>query len=176
MYNNQIPFVIGSIDTVYLGTEARKRYWSTCVLPTYGPQFVIEGIGFEMGFWDQYSVCQTLADISASMVCYQKHGDTLVLDPIAECGTPAHNPLVGIEDEMSHSLEVRWEAGRSTLFFVQMPNDRAFQWQVVDARGGLIRRGEGLPEQIALPELAQGMYLFWANDGRSQKAYRFLKL
>lgn len=175
MDNNQVPFVIDSIDTVYIGTEPRRRYWPDCSQGPWDAQYVVEGIGYILTVWDQYWFCQTFFDNSSTIVCYQRHDDTLTLDSNFVCGTPDHNPLVSVVDADLAALALRWDAAGYTLQVIgaDLPSD--LQWQVVDMRGAVLRRGNELVDQIALPGLAAGIYLFVAATDGQQFVRRFVQ-
>jgi hypothetical protein len=174
MNDHQDSCVVGSMDTVYIGNSARKRYWCVCDSMSTQNDFVIEGVGTNDGFDNFYALCYETLDGYDAFICVTWGINTLVVNPNFDCGVPPHNP-VGVEEGLSSLIHVQWNETRQELLVEGMTPPVDFQWEVLDMQGRVLCHGGDYAERIHLPDLAAGMYLFSATDGAARKALRFMK-
>lgn len=173
MNDYTVPCAIAAIDTVYLGTEARKRYWCDCSQP-HDPHYVIEGIGYFRGLDYPWTTCNQTLDMELRLVCFHKGGDSLILDTIRPCGIPPHM-TVGIEEAALSSLSIHWQAADESLLLSALPPGGSLEWTLFDPQGRLLRSGLQADTRIPLPNLSGGLYLFVGRNESGQFAKRFVR-
>ncbi len=174
MDDRTVPCAIAQIDTVYLGTDARKRYWCACTQATT-PQYVIEGVGYNHGFDALGAFCSDLIDYEFNMVCYHQGGDSIIVDSLRQCGTPVHNPQVGIADAVLPNFSVHWQEADQALALNLPAKLRQLHWEVIDAGGRRVADGSDPGERIALPGLPAGIYVFVGRHAQGSMTRRFLR-
>jgi hypothetical protein len=173
MEDRLMPCAIAAIDTVYLGTDARKRYWCACSQPSH-LQYVIEGIGYNQGLDVTWAMCSQVLDIEFKMICYHQGGDILLLDSLLTCGIPLHNPTVGIVVPDLSGASVDWQESGERLV-VRLPAGTVeFDWVLYDPSGRRIRAGVDVAGPLELPGLAQGMYIFVGQTSGGRFIRRFV--
>ncbi|MFN8398180.1 MAG: T9SS type A sorting domain-containing protein [Bacteroidia bacterium] len=168
--------VIDSLDTLYLGTDPRQRYWCACDSgsPTAERAFVVEGIGYSRNFDNLDQFCQTVVDNQFFMICVEKDGDTLVLNSQEPCGIPMHNP-VSVEEPLLEGLQVAWIAADEELLLRQTRPLPELQWEILDMQGKLLANGAEFRERIALPGLSAGLYIFRGESQGRRQVLKFMK-
>lgn len=174
MEDRTVPCAIAQIDTVYLGSTPRKRYWCDCSQPG-NPQFVVEGVGYNRGFDALWSFCSALIDFDYSLVCYHQGGDSIILDTVHQCGTPDHNPQVGIADAVLPALSVHWLEADQALALDLPAHLVGLQWAVHDPSGRRLAQGANPGDHIVLPGLPAGIYLFVGQHAQGSFTKRFLR-
>ncbi len=168
---------IQSIDTVFFGNQARARYWCACdsnAQQGLDPGYVIEGVGYSGGFDVGYGPCYLIFDNSHRMICAGFQGDTILLDSIYACDGLPH-VIVGVEGLLENDLQVWWD---ETVELIRVRSSRPLKnanWRVYDLHGRTLAQGDRISDQISVPSLLAGMYLFVLKDDSRMKVLRFLK-
>jgi hypothetical protein len=166
---------IALIDTVYLGSDTRQRYWCDCSQPG-DSHYVIEGVGYFRGLDATIvSVCNPTIDFELRMICYHQGGDSIILDSQKPCGLPSHNPQVGVAEAALQGFSVYWQATDESIVLTQLPPGGKLEWTLFDPQGRLVRAGIHASTQIPLPDLSSGLYLFVGRNGSGQFVKRFVR-
>lgn len=167
------------IDSVSLGTERRARYW--CEDCGYLPEpnrdvYVVEGVGLNQGFFRSDMACDGIWDFDAAISCCKKDGATLSMHPWYLCNTPGHI-IVGVDDELETDLEFTWHAASERILVKGLDPLETRAWMVYDVQGRQMAKGDRLNQEVHLPDLASGMYIFVAEPVGNEKpiSWRFLR-
>lgn len=168
---------VDRIDSVYIGQEARARYWCACdsnTSPFIDPGYVIEGVGHSRGFHVFMNPCDLFADNNQYLICATIQTDTMIIDSLRPCGYPGHI-VVGVNDVLENDLQVWWD---ETSELIQIRSSRPVKnanWLLYDLNGRTLAKGDRISDQISVPSLLPGMYLFVLKDDSRMKVLRFLK-
>lgn len=161
-HNAWLP--IDSIDTVWIGMQPRMRFWSTCGDP-WQPEYVIEGIGFNMGFFQQWWSCNgPVWDNYLSIVCYMQGGDTLGIDTAQACGFPPHHPLLSVAEPDVSGQPLSWMPAQSLVMGAGV--DEGTAWRLYDVTGRLVDAGWWPGSSLELEIGRPGLYLFQLEGSR----------
>lgn len=176
MFDNNFKCKVGTIDSVYFGNEGRARYWCVCDSSQSGPagpNYVIEGVGHNLGLMSYSDGCTLIADADQYMICASLHGDTIIVNSSQPCADFGH--VVAIEKASLFDLDLFWDSESATMFVRNWSPLIHAEWAVYNVNGQKIYAGKQLAESIRLPNLSQGMYIFATEGVDGGKRFRFLQ-
>lgn len=175
MRDYTVHIVVASIDSLNFGMGKRARYWGACSSSS-NPVYVVEGIGTMRSFSPSPFLCFPTADAHNGIGCASIDGSTLILDSSLACGSPVH-VVVGLEDEIETGIGFAWYPVSERVVLTDLPSLETQGWVVYDINGRILYTGSHLKEEIPLPGLTPGMYVFVArgNGEQAAQAWRFLR-
>jgi hypothetical protein len=175
MQNHSNFCKVGSIDSVYFGTELRRRFHCDCdnQPPGVDPKFVIEGVGANEGFQNTWTLCMQIADAESYTICAFKDGHELLVSNQDTCGIPGHI-LVGMEAQIAEDFPIRWNGARSEIWLD--PHYLGYQWEILDMMGRRLGAGDLQSDVLDASRLPGGNYLLRLHDAfDSARVFRFQK-
>lgn len=176
LYNDDTDTcVVGQVDSVYLGMDARARYWCDCQYPLGGfvPSYIIEGIGTSRNIVDVRNGCEEVYDAAESVICYQQNGNQVTIDSNHACGGLAHI-ILGFEDIDAAEFSWRWLQDGEKLT-IEWPHGPAeFTYALYNLRGAMLHQGEGAGI-IDASNLSSGLYVLRVRTAEGILAKKIFK-